>query len=59
MALKHLSDHRSPVQLKGVVSFPVLKKKSIPSIFKDESTGSCIYLWKLAVAVATYVFHAR
>jgi hypothetical protein len=32
-----------------------LKKKRIPSIFKDESTGSCICLWKLAVAVATYV----
>jgi hypothetical protein len=31
------------------------KKKCIPSIFKDESTGSCIYLWKLGVAVATYV----
>jgi hypothetical protein len=25
------------------------------TIFKDESTGSCICLWKLAVAVATYV----
>jgi hypothetical protein len=31
------------------------KSKHIPSIFKDESTGSCICLWKLAVAVATYV----
>jgi hypothetical protein len=31
------------------------KSKRIPSIFKDESTGSCICLWKLAVAVATYV----
>jgi hypothetical protein len=31
------------------------KSKRIPSIFKDENTGSCIYLWKLAVAVATYV----
>jgi hypothetical protein len=29
--------------------------KYIPSIFKDESTGSCVCLWKLAVAVATYV----
>jgi hypothetical protein len=29
--------------------------KRIPSIFKDESTGSCICMWKLAVAVATYV----
>jgi hypothetical protein len=33
----------------------VLKSKRIPSIFKDVSTGSCICLWKLAVAVATYV----
>jgi hypothetical protein len=33
----------------------LIKSKSIPSIFKDESTGSCICLWKLAVAVATYV----
>jgi hypothetical protein len=32
-----------------------LKKKCIPSIFKDESTESCICLWKLAVTVATYV----
>jgi hypothetical protein len=32
-----------------------IKSKRIPSIFKDESTGSCICLWKLAVAVATYV----
>jgi hypothetical protein len=32
-----------------------LKKKRIPSIFKDESTGSCICPWKLAVAVATYI----
>jgi hypothetical protein len=31
------------------------KSKRIPSIFKDESTGSCICLWKLAVAVATHV----
>jgi hypothetical protein len=31
------------------------KDKRMPSIFKDESTGSCICLWKLAVAVATYV----
>jgi hypothetical protein len=31
------------------------KDKCIPSIFKDESTGSCIFLWKLAVAVTTYV----
>jgi DNA invertase Pin-like site-specific DNA recombinase len=31
------------------------KKKDIPSIFKDESAGSCKCLWKLAVAVATYV----
>jgi hypothetical protein len=31
------------------------KSKRIPSIFKVESTGSCICLWKLAVAVATYV----
>jgi hypothetical protein len=31
------------------------KDKRIPSIFKDESTGSCICLWKLAAAVATYV----
>jgi hypothetical protein len=31
------------------------KIKRITSIFKDESTGSCICLWKLAVAVATYV----
>jgi hypothetical protein len=31
------------------------KSKRIPSIFKDESTGSCICLWKLAVSVATYV----
>jgi hypothetical protein len=31
------------------------KKLRIPSIFKDESTGSCICLWKLAVAIATYV----
>jgi hypothetical protein len=31
------------------------KSKRIPSIFKDESTRSCICLWKLAVAVATYV----
>jgi hypothetical protein len=31
------------------------KKLRIPSIFKDESTGSCICLWKLAVAVATYI----
>jgi hypothetical protein len=31
------------------------KSKRIPSIFKDESIGSCICLWKLAVAVATYV----
>jgi hypothetical protein len=31
------------------------KKQRLPSIFKDESTGSCIRLWKLAVAVATYV----
>jgi hypothetical protein len=35
------------------------KRKRIPSIFKDESTGSCICLWKLAVAVATYVIHAK
>jgi hypothetical protein len=27
----------------------------IHSIFNDESTGSCICFWKLAVAVATYV----
>jgi hypothetical protein len=27
----------------------------MPSIFKDESTGSCMCLWKYAVAVATYV----
>jgi hypothetical protein len=33
----------------------IIKSKRIPSIFKDESTGSCICLWKLAVAVATYV----
>jgi hypothetical protein len=33
----------------------LLKSKRIPSIFKDESAGSCICLWKLAVAVATYV----
>jgi hypothetical protein len=33
------------------------KSKRIPSIFKDESTGSCICLWKLAVAVATYVWN--
>jgi hypothetical protein len=32
-----------------------LEKESIPFIFNDESTGSCICLWKLAVAVATYV----
>jgi hypothetical protein len=31
------------------------KGKRISSIFKDESTGSCICPWKLAVAVATYV----
>jgi hypothetical protein len=31
------------------------KSKRVPSIFKDESTGSCICLWKLTVAVATYV----
>jgi hypothetical protein len=31
------------------------KKECIPSIFKDESTGSCMCLWKLAVAVTTYV----
>jgi hypothetical protein len=31
------------------------EKERIPSIFKDESTGSCICLCKLAVAVATYV----
>jgi hypothetical protein len=31
------------------------KSKRIPSIFKDECTGSCICLWKLTVAVATYV----
>jgi hypothetical protein len=31
------------------------KSKRIPSIFKDESTRSCICLWKLAVAIATYV----
>jgi hypothetical protein len=31
------------------------KSKRIPSIFKDESTRSCICLWQLAVAVATYV----
>jgi hypothetical protein len=36
------------------------KKRNVylPSL-KDESTGSCICLWKLAVAVATYVFHAK
>jgi hypothetical protein len=33
----------------------MIKSKRIPSIFKYESTGSCICLWKLAVAVATYV----
>jgi hypothetical protein len=33
----------------------VIKSKRIPSIFKVKSTGSCICLWKLAVAVATYV----
>jgi hypothetical protein len=33
----------------------IKKRESIPSIFKDESTGSCICLSKLAVAVATYV----
>jgi hypothetical protein len=32
------------------------KSKRIPSIFKDESTGSCICLWKLAVAVANLRF---
>jgi hypothetical protein len=31
------------------------KNKRIPSICKDEGTRSCICLWKLAVAVATYV----
>jgi hypothetical protein len=31
------------------------KDKRIPSIFKGERTGLCICLWKLAVAVATYV----
>jgi hypothetical protein len=29
--------------------------KKVKYIFKDESTQSCICLWKLAVAVATYV----
>jgi hypothetical protein len=40
-----------------VLKFQDIKKKNkdIPSIFQDESTGSCICLWKLAVAVATYV----
>jgi hypothetical protein len=33
----------------------IKKSKRMPSIFKGESTGSCICLWKLAVAVATYV----
>jgi hypothetical protein len=33
----------------------IIKSKRAPSIFKDESTRSCICLWKLAVAVATYV----
>jgi hypothetical protein len=33
----------------------IIIKLRIPSILKDESTGSCICLWKLAVAVATYV----
>jgi hypothetical protein len=33
--------------------------RKIPTIFNDESTGSCICLWKLAVAVATSVFHAK
>jgi hypothetical protein len=31
------------------------KRESIPSIFKDENTGSCICIWKLAVAVGTYI----
>jgi hypothetical protein len=31
------------------------KSKRIPFIFNDESTGSCMCLWKLAVAVATDV----
>jgi hypothetical protein len=33
----------------------IVKSKRIPSIFKDESTGIYICLWKFAVAVATYV----
>jgi hypothetical protein len=41
-------------QLQGI-RFNKKESKCIPSIFKDKSTGSCICLWKLAVAVATYV----
>jgi hypothetical protein len=50
MALEHRWN--KCINLKGDY---VGKSKRIPSIFKDESTRSCICLWKLAVAVATYV----
>jgi hypothetical protein len=42
------------IETHGVRNFKN-KSKRIPSIFKDESTRSCICFWKLAVAVATYV----
>jgi hypothetical protein len=38
-----------------IIIIIIIIKERIPSIFKDESTGSYICLWKLAVAVATYV----
>jgi hypothetical protein len=50
--------YRSVILNKCVVASKLLAEiqmKGIPSIFKDESTGSCICLWKLAVAAATYV----
>jgi hypothetical protein len=52
----HINAYKDRQSLAGEWSrTPTKKSKRIPSIFKDESTGSCICLWKLAAAVATYV----